>query len=194
MRLNFYHNRVESGTLVLYTPTPQLSKCLICLMQCHPTSSIVAHSQAFVVLLIFKLTWNQLRWVVYVCMLDGYCLYVVCWLVVYCMLYVVCWLVVCCMLIVCMLYVDCLYVVCCFLYVVCWLSVGYVSDGEFFTSQCEWNPEYVTLSSHQRRGVRYMYEQGCNCTVRSNPRETGGSIHEPVYTCMIRHNNSRSLL
>ncbi|XP_022296426.2 metalloproteinase inhibitor 1-like [Crassostrea virginica] len=65
---------------------------------------------------------------------------------------------------------------------------GYVSDGEFFTSQCEWNPEYVTLSSHQRRGVRYMYEQGCNCTVfhcRGDGCDLSGSSDlDPDLTCI----------
>lgn len=42
---------------------------------------------------------------------------------------------------------------------------GFVSDGEFFTNNCQWNPEYLTLEPHQRRGIRYMYEQGCNCTI-----------------------------
>lgn len=48
-------------------------------------------------------------------------------------------------------------------YFFCWL--GFVSEGEFFTNNCQWNPEYLTLEPHQRRGIRYMYERGCNCTV-----------------------------
>ncbi|NP_001292268.1 metalloproteinase inhibitor 3-like isoform X1 [Magallana gigas] len=42
---------------------------------------------------------------------------------------------------------------------------GFVSDGEFFTNHCQWNPEYLSLKPHQRRGLRHMYGQGCGCTV-----------------------------
>ncbi|XP_048742765.2 metalloproteinase inhibitor 1 isoform X2 [Ostrea edulis] len=49
-----------------------------------------------------------------------------------------------------------------------YLISGHAQEGELFTNLCEWNKEFSRLKegNHlQRRGIRRMYERGCNCTV-----------------------------